>query len=90
MTPQQAMTAKLAESGIPAKQIRVFGSQIIVTCWSRDAAERFSALLSKFATVRGVVRSVDKTKDTSGYFAANPGLVKGDFHHEVWRVGAFI
>jgi len=90
MTPQEKMAATLAKAGIPAKEIKCFGSQIIITAWSRDAAMKWADLLAKFAKVRGVVEGRDETKDPSGYFAANPGLVKGEFYHPVWRIGAVI
>ena len=92
MTPQERIRELLEKSGIPAKEIHVFGSQILITCYGRPAAERFAILLGKFATVRGIVESVDDVKDKHAAYARlnNPGLVKSSFVQRVWRVGAFI
>jgi hypothetical protein len=81
MTPQDAMAAKLAEAGIPSKEIRCYGAQIVITAWSRDAADKWADLLAKFATVRGVVRSRDDAKVNRNTML-KPSTV------EVWRVFA--
>ena len=81
MTAQEQMKAQLAKSGIPHKEIQVFGSQIIVTSWSREAANKWAGLLAKFATVRGVVESVD-------YNQANRNTTLRPTTHRVWRTGA--
>lgn len=83
MTPQQKMQAALAKTGIPVKEIKVFGSQILITAWSHDAAKKWAAVLTKFATVRAVVESVD-------YDKINTGSVNKPSTHKVWRVGAHI
>jgi len=88
MTPQQQMKELLAKVDIPAKTIECYGSQIVVTAWSDEAARKWAAVLNRFAEVRGIVKTIEKTKDPSGYFAANPGLVKSTFVHDVWRVFA--
>lgn len=83
MTPQEAMAAKLAETGIPSKEIRCYGEQIVITAWSRDAASRWADLLAKFATVRGIVRSRDDAR-VNRNTTLKPSTV------EVWRVFARI
>jgi hypothetical protein len=91
MTPQQKLQAKLAQAGIPAKEIKVYGSQIMVKTWSLSAANRWADLLSKFASrVRKPVESIDYTKDARSFFKANPGIVKSVVTHRVWLVGASI
>ena len=90
MTPQKKMQAALAQAGIPHKEIKCYGAQIMVTCWSRSAAAKWASLLSNFATVRGVVESRDYTKDPSEVVKHNPGLVKTAVTHPVWLVGATI
>lgn len=83
MTPQQQMAAKLAECGIPAKEIKCYGSQIMITAWSREAINRWVLLLSKFATVRSTVESIDECKVNKNSVML-PSVVK------VWRVWATI
>ena len=89
---QKKMEMLLSKAGIPHKEIRVFGSQILVTCYSPDAAEKFALLVGCFATVRGVVRSFDYLKDQKGAYERqkNPGLVKNVFTEPVWRMSAYI
>lgn len=91
MTIQEQLKAQLEKTGIPAKEIRVYGSQIMITAWSEAAAKRWAHVLNGFATtVRPIVRSMDETKDDSRIRKANPGLVKSKFHHDVWRVWATV
>lgn len=47
MTIQQKMQVALSKSGIPAKEIKVYGSQIMITAWSLDAAQKWTSLLQK-------------------------------------------
>lgn len=49
MTPQQAMKARLEELKIPYKSLDVYGSQIMVTCWSENAAKRWHSVLHKLS-----------------------------------------
>jgi len=56
------MAEKLTKSGIPHKEIHCYGSQIVVTSWSRDAAEKWAMLLTKFAKVRGILEALDEAK----------------------------
>jgi hypothetical protein len=83
MTPQQQIKAKLAAVGIPYKEINCYGSQIIVTAWSRDAASKWASLLGKFSTVKNVVKSVDYAKKNKNTVLL-PSVVT------VWRVWATI
>lgn len=91
MTAQARMEALLKKSGLPAKEIKVFGSQIIVTCFSRDAADKWALLISRFAKVRGPVESIEVLKDQHAAYARanNPGLVK-TFTRPLWLVGGAI
>lgn len=82
-TKQEQLKATLAKAGIPAKKIDVYGSQIVVTAWSRAAADKWASLLSKFSTVRGVVQSYDHDK-------VNTNTVLRPSSHTVWIVGAYI
>lgn len=80
-TPQQRMKALLAKVGVPFKEIECYGSQIVITAWSRDAAEKWAGVLARFATYRGTVQSVDYNK-------INRGTVLRRTAHDVWRVYA--
>lgn len=83
-TPQKRMEEMLGRAGIPAKHIRCYGSQVIVTCWSRDAAERFHTLLHKFCrTVRGPVKSRENNIE-------NRNTVLRPSGHTVWLVAGTI
>jgi hypothetical protein len=59
MTIQERMAQRLSETGIPAKHIHCYGSQIVVTCFAREAAERFASVLAQFAKVRGIIEMLD-------------------------------
>lgn len=82
-TLQQRMQAKLAQSGIPWREIKVFGSSILITCQSRDTAQRWASLLAQFARVTGVGEGYDEAKVSKGTCLL-PSKVA------VWRVGARI
>ena len=51
-TPQEAMKAKLAQCGIPAKKIEVYGSQIVITSYCKVSALKWAKLIRSFARVR--------------------------------------
>ena len=63
---QDAMKKKLEALGVPFKAIDVYGNQIVVTTVSRDSADKWAMLLQKFATLRGVIASVDEAQDNKG------------------------
>lgn len=81
MTLQEQMQVTLQQSGIPAKEIRVYGSQIVITAYSRQAAQRWASLLARFAKVRGIVESRDYAKKNTNT-VLRPSTVN------VWRIGA--
>lgn len=84
MAIQEVMAAKLAELDIPSKEIRVYGRQIVITCWSLEAANRFAQTLTHFAKVRRVVESLDEKSASDCFTPPSEKYVK------VWRVGATI
>lgn len=93
MTFQAQMKATLEKTNIAHKEIKVFGSQIIITCWSRSAAEKWVGVLAKFSTVRGIVESRDETIDQPAAYnrsMKSKGWAKNRMTHKVWRVGAYI
>ncbi len=83
MTIQEQMQAKLAVTGIPAKEIKCYGSQIMITAWSRDAAERWVMFLAKFSKVQAVKESTDYAKE-------NHNTVLLPSRVSVWRVWSTI
>lgn len=82
-TLQDQMKATLKKTGLPYKEIEVYGRQIVVTCWSRDAADKWSHLLARFAKVRGITHDMDEAKQ-------NKGTVMRPTMIEVWRTFAAI
>jgi len=83
MTPQEKIRATLAKSGIPAKEIKCFGSQVLIVAWGEEAAKQWLSLLAKFASkTRGPVRSIDYTKNPTRGTCLVPQT------HTVWLVGA--
>ena len=83
MTPQQRMQAKLESLGLPYKEIKVYGSQVMVTAWSEDAANRWHAILCKFTTSRRPVKSIERNQ-------VNRNTVLSPTSHEVWLIGGTI
>lgn len=78
-TTQQKIKAALLKTGLPVKEIEVYGSQIVITAWSVDAANQWAAVVVKFATLRGVIASMDYTEK-------NTNTVMLPSAHNVWRV----
>lgn len=81
MNHQKKIKALLEETGIPAKEIQVYGQQIMVTTWSEDAARKFAALVGNFARVRRVWESLDDNLE-------NRGTSLLPTRHKVWRMAA--
>lgn len=80
-TMQDRMAALLSKLGLPYKEIKIYGGQIVVTCIGWPTAKRWNSVLWKFAKVQRVMRSFDLAKKNK--FTVNrPTQVK------VWRVYA--
>lgn len=80
MTTQEQMEALLRRCGVPSKRVHCYGSQVMVTCWSREAAEKFHGLLWRFcAKVRGPWEAQDTNQE-------NRGTCLCPTTHVVWRV----
>ena len=78
------MRATLEKTGLPYKEIQVYGSQIVITSHCRDTAERWAMLLARFATVKRAAREcLDDAKENKGT-CLRPTKVK------VWRTWAVI
>lgn len=83
-TPQERMKMALEHTGIAAKEIKVYGSQIMIVAWSQDAAEKWFGVLGKFARkVRPPVKSRDRN-------VVNRNTTLNPTTHTVWLVGATI
>lgn len=83
MTLQQRMQAKLESVGLPYKRIHCYGSQIVVTSWSWEAADKWRVVLAEFATYKGLLESMD-------YNEVNRNSVMRPTTHKVWRTYATI
>jgi hypothetical protein len=79
------MKGTLETLGVPYKEIKVYGSQVMITAYSRAAALKWQSVLTTFATIqgRGATESIDYTK-VNTQTVMNPSTVK------VWRVWATI
>ncbi len=89
-TTQQKLTAALEKTGLPSKEIKVYGRQIVITAWSLEAANKWASVVAKFATVRRVLESseineADKSTNQAGWVPAKDGGMRPTFH-KVWRV----
>jgi len=67
MTIQTQMQAMLEKTGIPARRIHCYGSQIMITCIARDTAQKWAGLLNKFASKVRVGEGMDDTADAEKY-----------------------
>lgn len=83
MTIQQRLQTKLESLGLPYKEIKVYGSQVMVTAWSETAAKKWHSVLCRFTTSKRPVRSIDYNKE-------NRGTCLMPTAHEVWLVGGTI
>jgi len=84
MTSQDRIRELLGKVNLPSKRIDVYGSQIVVTCRSESAAEKWAMVLGKFATVTKVaLKDLDETK-------VNKGDVMLPSRVTVWRTYATI
>lgn len=83
MTAQSKVKALLEKTGIAAREIQVFGSQILITCASQEAAQKFAGVIANFARVRSVFESLDYAK-ANQVGQMSPTMIK------VWRVSAVI
>jgi len=83
MTPQAKLKAKLESLGLPYKEIKVYGSQVMITAWSESAANKWHGVICKFTNSRRPVRSVDYNK-------VNENTCLIPTVHEVWLIGGTI
>lgn len=80
----KTLEKKLQAVGIPAKEVKCYGSQIMITCKGKESAERFASLLGAFCSkVRGPIESLDYNKENT-----NTTLLPS--MHKVWRVNGTI
>ncbi len=82
-TPQERMKQKLESVGLPHSEIKVYGSQIMITALGRTTIERWVSILAKFAKVNGVIEARD-------YNVENTNTCLLPSTHKVWRVWATI
>lgn len=67
---------------LPFKRLDVYGSQIVVVCWSKDAADKIAYILQKGSfKIRGIIESFD-------YNQENKKLLANPSTHKVYKVFA--
>ena len=81
MTTQQQIQAKLEQIGLPYSEIKCYGSQITIECGSDEAGRKWAGVLSRFATVKGMIESI-------AYNKVNRGTYLRPTTHKIWRVYA--
>ena len=79
MTSQEQMEKTLAKSKIPARKIHCYGSQIMITALSYDAACKWAELLTPICRTIRCGQSIDETAENTGTCLL-PSVIK------VWRV----
>lgn len=73
----------LRASRIPVKEVKCYGSQIVVTCWCEQSARKYADLIAKFANLRSIKESLDeKAKNRQARLSGK--------YVKVWRVYATI
>lgn len=82
MELQEQMESKLKSLGLPSRSVKVYGSQIVVTCTSAASAQKWAPVLGKFATVRRVA--------ASGFVETLDGASNAPKWIRVWRTWATI
>lgn len=75
MTAQDRIKSKLESISLPRKRISCYGRQIVVTCHSLGAAQRWEYVLGQFATPGHIVESVEDAKENK-FTASRPTQVK--------------
>ncbi len=79
-TPQDGMRAALDSFGLASEEIKVYGSQVMITARGEATAEQWRNVLAKFcSTVRGPTRSIEYNKIDTGRRLAPDS-------HTVWIV----
>ncbi|OYV54528.1 MAG: hypothetical protein B7Z76_14225 [Acidiphilium sp. 20-67-58] len=78
--PIKKIQAILESIDLPRREIKCYGSQIMITCAGRQSAEKWAALVAKFARVRNVFETVDEVRTNGGAINYVP----------VWRVAGVI
>jgi hypothetical protein len=63
MTPQEKMKAKLEKAGIPAKEIKVYGSQIMITVAGKESSDKWQMLLNNFCRRVLNTKTIDYAKE---------------------------
>lgn len=79
---QQRFESLFRSAGASLKEVKAFGSRLIVTCHSQGAADKIANLLS-----RGKF-SVDKVGESFDYDKVNRGTVLRPSTVQVWKVWA--
>jgi len=85
-TLQAQMKAKLEQAGIPYREVKCYGQQVMITALSRSAAVKWAGLLRKFCgNVRRPYEGI--------YYTAHSNRYPNEKRYHtisVWRVWATI
>ena len=66
MTLEQKIKQRLEQFKIPHREIKVYGSQITVETYGREAAEKFASVITNFAKIRGLIETTVDAKENQG------------------------
>lgn len=82
MTKTERFHSVLTAARLPFKEVNAYGSQVVITCWSAEAARKIAVFLRVGSfTVLKVAQSVDENK-------VNENTTLLPSMHDVWRVWA--
>jgi hypothetical protein len=79
MNKQEKMKQALSRTGIPAKEIKCYGSQIMITVAGKESADKWQMTLNNFCRRVLVKPTMDYAKENVGS-CLNPTMV------DVYRV----
>ena len=83
MTLQKQMKEKLAQVGLPYKEINCYGNQIVIICVGYETGKKWVSILSKFTTKQNMVKTILYNKE-------NKGTCLLPSTHDAYLIGATI
>ncbi len=82
-TLQERLKQKLESVGLPHSEIKVYGSQIMITAIGKVTIQRWASVLARFSKINGIAEAIEYNKENK-----NTCLLPST--HKVWRVWATI
>lgn len=64
MSKQELIKQQLAQYNIPSREIKVYGRQITIECISESSILQYGTIISKFARIRGIIKSLVETRES--------------------------